>query len=169
VHHLSSTVAAWCWHVLLLSACTGIVNLDPTVYMDCLFVCLFVFCAGRGLVMVQNMHVKGPTKYKLWHFQYNGNEDSCHLGCYVILCYVMPCVSSYWHYRGDARPEAEQSWERSGIVDKLSWDNIPQNTTLQTYKICKLNVILELQNPRCLSNYMMHSPPWEAYISSASH
>ena len=32
--------------------------------MDCLFVCLFVFCAGSGLVMVQNLHVKGPKNTK---------------------------------------------------------------------------------------------------------
>jgi len=41
----------------------------------------------------------------------------------------------------------------------LSWDNIPQDATVQTYKMCKLNVIFELEHSRCLSNYMMHSPP----------
>jgi len=57
-----------------------------------------------------------------------------------------------------AMPEAAQSCERSGIVDKLSCDNIPQDISLQAYKICKLNVIFELEHARCLSNYMMHSP-----------
>jgi len=40
------------------------------------------------------------------------------------------------------RTEAAQSCERLGIVDKLSQDNIPQDTTLQTYKMYKLNIIV---------------------------
>jgi len=50
-------------------------------------------------------------------------------------------------------PEAALSCGRSGIVDKLSWDNIPQDATLQTYKMCKLNVIFELEHPRCLTTW----------------
>ena len=84
--------------------------------MDCLFVCLFVcsfvcllvFCAGRGPVMVQNLHVKGPTKYKLWHFQYSSNEDSCHLGCYAMCNYLLTYQRSIWCQRQHSHVKGQE-------------------------------------------------------------